>query len=264
MKKKNTRRIYKRTAIGFVVAAFALLFCVRAGILARETEEADAAVEKERLADADLTEEPAKEERKPEDEVYSYLQGVKSYERGKEWSGAWCYEEAGGQQFSQFGCGLCSMANVYSTVSKNQCTPLQMYEYAQEASSYNPHGGLGAIGWDAMRVTLQKMGLECEVGRKTASYEEFCQLARESQCLIVLISSENDDIFWEEMPGHYVTLWLYSEEDEMVFLSDSSGPSRNRKWIPLQYAYDALKVSSPQQYLRVTGYEKTEDQWRKK
>ena len=60
-----------------------------------------------------VEEKPVKEEKaKPEDAVFSYLQGTKSYEKEKEWSGAWCYEEAGGQQFSQFGCGLCSMANI--------------------------------------------------------------------------------------------------------------------------------------------------------
>lgn len=42
--------------------------------------------------------EPDQEEKaKPEDAVFSYLQGTKSYEKEKEWSGAWCYEEAGGQ-----------------------------------------------------------------------------------------------------------------------------------------------------------------------
>ena len=204
--------------------------------------------------------EPDQEEKaKPEDAVFSYLQGTKSYEKEKEWSGAWCYEEAGGQQFSQFGCGLCSMANVYSTVSGNKCTPLQMYEYAQEVSTYNPHSGLGAIGWDAMRETLQTMGMECEMGRKPSSYEEFQQLAKDSRCLLVLISSNSDDTFWKDMPGHYVTLWLYDEKKDEVFLADSSGPSRNREWIPLQTAYDALKRNSPQQYLSVTGYDKNED-----
>lgn len=206
--------------------------------------------------------EPDQEEKaKPENAVFSYLQGTKSYEKEKEWSGAWCYEEAGGQQFSQFGCGLCSMANVYSTVSGNKCTPLQMYEYAQEVSTYNPHSGLGAIGWDAMRETLQTMGMECEMGRKPSSYEEFQQLAKDSRCLLVLISSNSDDTFWKDMPGHYVTLWLYDEKKDEVFLADSSGPSRNREWIPLQTAYDALKRNSPQQYLSVTGYDKNEDAW---
>lgn len=159
-----------------------------------------------------IEEKPVKEEKaKPEDAVFSYLQGTKSYEKEKEWSGAWCYEEAGGQQFSQFGCGLCSMANIYSTVSGNKCTPLQMYEYAQEVSNYNPHSGLGAIGWDAMRETLQTMGIECEMGRKPSSYEEFQQLAKDSKGLLVLISSNSDDTFWKDMPGHYVTLWLYDE-----------------------------------------------------
>ena len=167
--------------------------------------------------------EPDQEEKaKPEDAVFSYLQGTKSYEKEKEWSGAWCYEEAGGQQFSQFGCGLCSMANIYSTVSGNKCTPLQMYEYAQEVSNYNPHSGLGAIGWDAMRETLQTMGIECEMGRKPSSYEEFQQLAKDSKGLLVLISSNSDDTFWKDMPGHYVTLWLYDEAKDEVFLADSS------------------------------------------
>lgn len=207
-----------------------------------------------------LEEEQAEEE-KPEDAVFSYLQGIKSYEKGKDWSGPWCYEEAAGQQFSQFGCGLCSMANIYSSMSGKACTPLEMYEHAQEVSSYNPQGGLGAIGWDAIRVTLQKTGFTCKVGRKPSSYEEFQNIARESQCLMVLVSSEEDETFWEEMPGHYVTLWLYEAEKDEVFLADSSGPSRNRKWIPLRYAYDALKTSSPQQYLAVSSYDASEDTW---
>ena len=222
-------------------------------------EEETQAADKEKEA---VEEQPVKEEKaKPEDAVFSYLQGTKSYEKEKEWSGAWCYEEAGGQQFSQFGCGLCSMANIYSTVSGNKCTPLQMYEYAQEVSNYNPHSGLGAIGWDAMRETLETMGIECKMGRKPSSYEEFQQLAKDSKGLLVLISSNSDDTFWKDMPGHYVTLWLYNEDKDEVFLADSSGPSRNREWIPLQTAYDALKRNSPQQYLSVTGYDKNEDAW---
>ena len=76
-----------------------------------------------------------------------------------------------------------------------------------------------------------------------------------------MISSNSDDTFWKDMPGHYVTLWLYDEAKDEVFLADSSGPSRNREWIPLQTAYDALKRNSPQQYLSVTGYNKNEDAW---
>lgn len=227
----------------------------------RETEKV--AVQKPEVASVEEKKEKveAEEEEKPEDEIFSYLQGVKSYEKGKEWSGSWCYEEAAGQQFSQFGCGLCSMANIYSSLSGKECTPFQMYEYAQEVSSYNPRGGVGAIGWDAIRVTLQKTGFTCKVGKKPASYEEFQRLARENRCLLVLISSDEDETYWKEMPGHYVTLWLYDAEKDEVFLADSSGPSRNRKWIPLRYAYDALKTSSPQQYLAVSGYDASEDTW---
>ena len=70
------------------------------------------------------------------------------------------------------------------------------------------------------------MGIECEMGRKPSSYEEFQQLAKDSKGLLVLISSNSDDTFWKDMPGHYVTLWLYDEAKDEVFLADSSGPSR--------------------------------------
>lgn len=201
------------------------------------------------------------EEEKPEDEVYSYLQGIKSYEKGEEWAGPWCYEEAGNQQFSQFGCGLCSLANIYSTLGKEICTPLEIYERAQEVTPYYPQGGAGAIGWDCIRITLQKSGFTCQLGRKPEDYASFQELAEAGECLMVLISSENDDSYWKEVPGHYVTLWLYNEETDKVFLADSSGPSRNRKWIPLRYVYDALKTSSPQQYLLVEGYDAAADGW---
>lgn len=222
----------------------------------RHQDESQEASEKDAK---DVTDVPKE---KPEDKIYTYLQGIKSYEKNKEWSGPWCYEEAGGQQFSQFGCGICSLANIYSTLGKRECTPLEMYEWAQAVSSYNPHGGLGAIGWDSIRITLQKSGFTCKVGRKPKKYEDFQKLMKESESMMVLVSSDYDDTYWKDVPGHYVTLWLYDEEEDQVFLADSSGASRNRKWIPLRYAYDALKTSSPQQYVQVTAYDSNEDGWK--
>lgn len=204
-------------------------------------------------------EEEEKSEEKPEDAIYSYLQGIKSYEKGKKWSGKWCYEEAAGQQFSQFGCGICSLANIYSSMSKKECTPLEMYQYVQEVSSYNPSGGIGAIGWDALRVTLQQTGFDIAWGEKPKTYEEFQMLAKENTCILALISSDNDDTYWQDVPGHYITIWLYSEEKDEVFLADSSGPSRNRKWIPLRYVYDALKTTSPYQYISIKNYDVNKD-----
>lgn len=235
------------------------------GGLEEETSKKEAAQDTQAGEDSDQEKEKnkkeAQSEEKPEDGIVTYLQGIKSYEKGKKWSGSWCYEEAAGQQFSQFGCGLCSMANIYSSLSGKECTPLEMYEHAQNVSSYNPSGGVGAIGWDAIRVTLQKSGFTCKVGRKPESYEQFQKLAEENFCLMVLVSSDNDDSFWKEVPGHYVTLWLYDDKEDQVFLADSSGPKRNRQWISLRTAYDALKTSSPQQYLAVSGYDETEDGW---
>ncbi|MCI8327467.1 MAG: chaperonin [Lachnospiraceae bacterium] len=247
-------------AIVLILALAGVLYACQRIKGTEEQKETETAIEDSNI---ELEKELGKEEEepKPEDVIFSYLQGIKSYEKGKEWSGPWCYEEAGGQQFSQFGCGLCSMANIYSSLSGKECTPLEMYEHAQEVSVYNPKRGVGAIGWDAIRVTLQKTGFECELGRKPLSYEEFQKLARENQCLLVLVSSDNDDTYWQDTPGHYVTLWLYQSDRDKVFLADSSRSSRNRKWIPLRYVYDALKTSSPQQYLAVSYYDVSKDGW---
>lgn len=225
-------------------------------------QQAEAAWEREeQVEEKEEIEEPETEKEGPEDAVYSYLQGVKSYEEEKEWSGPWCYEEAGGQQFSRFGCGLCSLANIYSTLGRKVCTPLEMYEHAQEVTAYRPHNGAGAIGWDCIRITLQKCGFTCRLGKKPESYEMFQELAREGECLLVLVSSDNDDTFWKDTPGHYVTLWHYNEERDEVFLADSSGSSKNRQWIPLKWVYNALKTSNPQQYLMVEGYDADMDGW---
>lgn len=253
-----------RRWMSLIIVLFAV--CTAGFFGYQKTEETGKEQQAENAAEEKKTEEKKEKiveikEETPEDAVYSYLQGVKSYEKKEEWSGSWCYEEAGGQQFGRFGCGLCSLANIYSTLGKEACTPLEMYEHAQEITRYNPHSGVGAIGWDCIRIVLEQSGFVCELGRKPEDYETFQELAREGECLLVLVSSDNDDTYWQDTPGHYVTIWHYNEKRDEVFLADSSGPSKNRQWIPLRYVYDALKTDNPQQYLMVKGYNADLDGW---
>ncbi|MGN0352522.1 MAG: chaperonin [Roseburia sp.] len=197
-----------------------------------------------------------------EDKVYSFLQGPKSWGNGVTWSGEWCLKYVKGNYFGGFGCGLCCMANIYSTLTDYTCSPLDMYEYATEVSGYYPSKKSGAIGWGDMKVTLQKCGFVCDVYQKPGTYEEFRQQIAEAQSAIVLVSSYNDNTYWEDTSGHYVNIWLYNEETEEVFLTEPGGPEKNRTWVPLRYVYDALKTSSQYQYLMVNDYKEEDNLWR--
>lgn len=186
-----------------------------------------------------------------EDDIYSYLQGIKSFEKGNEWAGSWCYEEAGGQQFSQFGCGVCCLSNMYSTLYREDCPPDIMYQWAQQYSNYTPDAGVGALSWDQLVCVCNSLDIPCELSEKPADYAEFQQMAASNQTLLVLVSSNNDDTIWQNVPGHYVNLWLYDAETDTVFLTDSKGPKNNRCRVPLSDVYAALKTSSSFQVLKV-------------
>ena len=58
-----------------------------------------------------------------ESDVYSFLQGPKSWGEGRAWSGEWSNQYVRGNYFGNFGCGLCCMANIYSTFSGHTCSP---------------------------------------------------------------------------------------------------------------------------------------------
>lgn len=203
----------------------------------------------------------ALEQKLTEDKVYTFLQGPKSWSNGVTWSGEWCYKYVKGNYFGGFGCGLCCMANIYSTLTDYTCSPLDMYEYATQVSGYYPSKKSGAIGWGDMKVTLQKCGFECDVFNKPSTYEEFQQQIAASQSAIVLVSSYNDDTFWTDTSGHYVNIWLYNEETDEVFLAEPGSPTNNRQWIPLRYVYDALKTVSQYQYLLVGDYSEEDNLW---
>lgn len=210
---------------------------------------------------AEPTTEPT---RKPVDktlQIYTYLQGPKSWNQGIDWSGEWGESYMDGGSFGGFGCGLCCMANIYSSLTPYQCSPVDMYRYAKKHTGY---GGGMAIDWGYIRRGLTSLGLHCHVERKQETYHEFRENIRKSKCAIVLVSSANSTVHWKNTPGHYVTIFEFQEKTEKVFLADSGDPDHNRRWIHLKKVYRSLKTASNWQYLVASGYDKQKDHWHHK
>ena len=178
------------------------------------------------------------------------------------WSGSWCNQILGEQEFSIFGCGLCCLANIYSSLTPYECSPVDMFYYARDNTDYSPSYGYGAIDWPYMRQTLKLTGINSGLHRKEKSYELFRDSIADGLCAIALVASAYDDTYWQNVDGHYVTIWLYDPEDETVLLGDSGNPEHNRARIPLRYVYDALKTSGRYQYLLVTDVDEEKNTWR--
>ena len=194
--------------------------------------------------------------------VYTFLQGPRAYREGLPWSGDWCEKIVQYNSFGGFGCGLCCMANIYSTLTEYECSPWDMYEFATQVSRYYPTEESGAIGWEDMKKTLSAAGFDCRIYHKPKTYEKFQEQMKHSESAIVLVSSANDTAFWKDTPGHYVNIWRYQEDTDTVFLAEPGDPENNRTWIPLRYVYDALKTVSQYQYLAVSSYSKDSNQWK--
>ncbi len=193
------------------------------------------------------------------DRIASFYQGSASWESKLTWSGNWGNKKYKGKKFGAFGCGLCCLANVYSSLSSYRCSPLDMLEFAKESSSYS---GSGAIEWWNMKTTLAKAGFSSESGKKPKEYEDFQKIVAKSKAVIVLVGNQNKKSMWEDTTGHYVTLFLYDKKSDQVFLADSGSYARNRHWVPLKKVYQSLKTKSSQQYLAVSSYNKKADTWR--
>ena len=194
-------------------------------------------------------------------QIYTYLQGPKSWNQGLDWSGEWGESYMDGGSFGGFGCGLCCMANIYSSLTPYQCSPVDMYQYAKKHTGY---GGGMAIDWGYIRRGLTSLGMNCHVERKQETYREFRENISESKCAIVLVSSANSTVHWKNTPGHYVTIFEYNKKKDKVFLADSGDPDHNRQWIELRKVYRSLKTASNWQYLVVSGYNTQKDHWRHK
>ena len=201
-----------------------------------------------------------------ESNIYSFFQGPHAWWQDKPWSGEWGEYEFAGKIFGDFGCGMCCMANIYDTLSPYEVSPWDMFEYAQMVSSYAPSSAGAAISWSQMQSTLNTCGISSKLYCKPGSYEEFRQHVKSSQSVLVLVlvlvCSANDNTFWETTKGHYVTIWLYDEATDTVFLSDSGKIARNRQRIPLRYVYNALKTASDYQYMTINAYVEENNQWK--
>ncbi len=224
-----------------------------------QTETESLQTETAKPAEVPATEDPALH---MEDGVYTFLQGPVAWETKAHWSGIWCESELDGGTFSVFGCGLCDMASVYSTLSPYECSPLDMYALARKVSGYAPGDGAGAIDWPFMQETLEKSGFGITLKKKDAKYAAFQNAVAGSLGAIVLISSEEDDTYWQDTPGHYVNIWHYNPETDKVFLGDSGNPDHNRQWIPLRYIYDALAADSSWQYMLIMSYDEAKNTWK--
>ncbi len=197
-----------------------------------------------------------------EEDVYTFLQGPRSWGEGIPWSGEWALFEINGNCFGGFGCGLCCLANIYDTLSPYEVSPWDMCEYAMRVTDYAPTSSMGAIEWIYMKQTLERCGFTCGLYCKPATYEQFKEQMEGMKSSIVLVSSGADDTYWQGTPGHYVNIWLYRAEDESVFLAEPGNPENNRSRIPLRYVYDALKTVSRFQYLRVEEYLEENNRWK--
>ncbi len=277
------RRIIALTiasVLGVVVLCFIFVFRYRDNIdqvlqqteetpqtqsLSRQTEETEYDHEETEAPAALQTETQVQTEdlsAHAEDGVYTFLQGPVAWNSKTPWSGIWCEAELDGGTFSVFGCGLCDMAGIYSTLTPYECSPLDMYALARKVSDYSPGYGAGAIDWPFMVQTLEKTGFTVQLKNKDKSYKAFQKAVTNCLGAIVLISSEQDDTYWQDTPGHYVNIWHYRPETDEVFLGDSGNPSHNRSWIPLRYIYDALAKDSSCQYMLVTGYSEDKNEWK--
>ena len=196
-----------------------------------------------------------------EKDIYSFSQGPYAWENGYEWSGAWCQEVLAGQLFSVFGCGLCAMANIYSSLTGCECSPTDMFFYAQEVSGYTPVSGFGAIDWPYIQQTLKTTGIRSSLKPPAESYEAFRTDISRTIAAVVLINSVRDSSYWQTN-GHYVTIWLYDSEDDTVFLTDSGNPAHNRQRIPLAYVYNALDPYTACQYLLITAVDEKGNTWK--
>ncbi len=265
--------------LALVVGSFIILYRYRekavSSQMAAENKTASAALEKKesepaaevpapapkkaKATEAPQTEDPALH---AQDGVYSFLQGPVAWETKAPWSGIWCESKLDGGLFSVFGCGLCDLASVYSTLSPYECSPLDMYALARKVTDYAPYEGAGAIDWPYMEQALQKTGFTISLKQKDKQYEAFQKALSECPGAIVLISSEDDDTYWQDTPGHYVNIWHYNPETDQVFLGDSGNPKHNRQWIPLRYIYDALSKDSAWQYMLIHSYNEDQNTWK--
>ncbi len=196
-----------------------------------------------------------------DEEVYTFSQGPVAWETRRIWSGKWGDMTVDGNRFGAFGCGFCCMANIYCTLTEYQASPIDVYQYAKQTTNYAPSIGSAAIAWKYMKQVLKNMGMETELKNKTLEIKDFQNDVEQSKAMIVLVNSNEDDSFWKDTPGHYVTIWRYNSDTGTVLVGDSGDPDRNRQRIDLETVYKAMKTSSEYQYLMINKYQEENNIW---
>lgn len=194
-------------------------------------------------------------------DIYTFSQGPVAWEDKRTWSGEWGDMSVDGNRFGAFGCGFCCMANIYCTLTDYEASPVDVYNYTKQTTNYTPSVGAAAVAWKYMRQVLEQMGMDVELKNKTMEIEDFQKDVEQSEAMIVLVNSNEDDSFWKDTPGHYVTIWRYDEDTNTVFVADSGDPDRNRQRIELETVYKALKMASEYQYLMVNDYKEENNTW---
>lgn len=103
---------YKKIAASFflvAVAVFAFFLGMQVGIKRGKSTETFSNKKVVHRSDAlkpDVTEKPVQTAR-PEKDIYTFLQGPKSWGKRLKWSGEWGENFYDGGSFGGFGCGLC-------------------------------------------------------------------------------------------------------------------------------------------------------------
>ena len=277
-KHRNRIRLALSVLAGILLVILAAFFIIIVFVARQETEvEVTAPQQTAEITPSPAAEKPAEPEKESEQEkeptgfdisgleeedVYTFLQGPMAWGSKTDWSGPWCNMILGGQSFGIFGCGLCDLANIYSTLTPYDCSPVDMFYYAQEASKYHPVSDFGAIDWPFLLQTLQSAGIDGKLCKKDKTYEAFQKSIAGGLSAIALVSNESSGVYWPYTNGHYVNIWLYDEESDTVLLADSGNPDHNRQRIPLSYVYDSLKLSSNYQYLLVTSVDPEKNEWK--
>ena len=185
-----------------------------------------------------------------EQRVYSFVQTTWKYYPDLRWTGPWSCIEAGGQKFFYFGCGICSLTNIYDTLTGDVISPTDMYQWCREYTDYDPDSGRGALSWGQISEMCRQLDLDAKIRKKPSDYETFRSAVAKSETTLALVCKWNDKTLWSNTEGHYVTLWEYDEPSDTVFVADSSG-LHNRHRVNLKDVYKALKTSSQYQYMTV-------------
>lgn len=167
------------------------------------------------------------------------------------WNGDWAKIKAGGQEFMMFGCGICCLSNVVSTLTKEVVMPDKMYEKTRQNSAYHPESGKGAVSWASLQTMCRYYALNSKLCRKPASYDAFVKDVTTADTAIVLVDGANDRRLWWYTDGHYVGIWQYDPDTETAFVTDPS-THFNRQRVSLRDVYNALKTKSEYQYALIS------------